>query len=249
MSGDNSYEPSIALQELPVPDWERLIHARLDLAGKTIPYDEGTLAELAAHLEDLFEHWQDLRLHEEEAVSRTLAELPDWEEVFLNIRRARDGEDFMNVTAKSTWLPGIVALLVSLCGLIGAFRNDMFGSGFYLTSDISLLIYIPWLGTEVLAGFLLGYLSKRKGGQRNAHWGAAVLVSVTLFALFVGELLVYGVVAGPVRSWTVWGRLILYELSCVLLWVVVPTIVLVAGATAFWVCSAHLSLKNRMTTE
>src|SRR5579862_8238890 len=112
MSGDNFYEPSIALQESPVPDWERLIHTRLDLAGKTILCDEGTVAELAAHLEDLFEHWQDLGLHEEEAVSRTLAEVPDWEELLFKIRLARGGEDFMNMTAKSTWLPGIAALLV-----------------------------------------------------------------------------------------------------------------------------------------
>jgi hypothetical protein len=233
-----------------MPDWERLIHARLELAGKTIPCDEETLAELASHLEDLFEHnWQDLGLPEEEAVSRTLAEVPDWDGLFLKIRRARGGEDIMNVTAKSTWVPGIVALLVSLCGLIGAFRNDLFPSGFYLTSDMSLLIYIPWLGTEVLAGFLAGYLSKRMGGQRDDYLGAAVLVSVTLFALFVGELLVSGVVAGSVRTWTIWGRLILYELNCFLLWVVVPTIVLVAGATSFWICSAHVPLKNKMATE
>jgi hypothetical protein len=82
-----------------MPDWQRIIHARLDLAGKHIPCDEETVAELAAHLGELFDRWQKLGLSEEEAIGRTLAEVTDWEDLFLKIRRARSGEDIMTVTS------------------------------------------------------------------------------------------------------------------------------------------------------
>jgi hypothetical protein len=232
-----------------MPDWQRIIHARLDLAGKHIPCDEETVAELAAHLGELFDRWQKLGLSEEEAIGRTLAEVTDWEDLFLKIRRARSGEDIMTVTSKSIWIPGIVALLGTLCGLVGAFRNDLFPSGFRLASDISLFVYVPWLGAELLVGFIAGYVSKRMGGQRHDRWAVAGFVSVALIILFFGNSPVNGVIVGPARTWTLWGHLILYALSCFFLWVVVPSLVLVAGMISFWNFYAHLPLKNKMTTE
>jgi hypothetical protein len=87
------------------------------------------------------------------------------------------------------------------------------------------------------------------GGQRHDRWAVAGFVSVALIILFFGNSPVNGVIVGPARTWTLWGHLILYALSCFFLWVVVPSLVLVAGMISFWNFYAHLPLKNKMTTE
>lgn len=232
-----------------MPDWKQLICARMNLREEKIPCDEDTLTELADHLDELFDNWQKLGFSEEECITRALNEVRDWRVLFLKIWRARNGEDRMNISHKAIWVPGIVALVVTLSGLIGAFRNGMFPYGFYLTSDISLLIYVPWLGTELLSGFFAAYISKRMGGQRSDGRVISLFVLASLLGLFFEKLLLNGVVAGPVRTWEMWGRLSLYVITWFSLWVAVPSLVLFAGAVLFWTVAAHFAPKSNMQME
>lgn len=155
----------------------------------------------------------------------------------------------MKFTDKAIWVPGIVALVLTLSGLTGAFRNGMFPHGVYLTSEISLLIYVPWLGTELLAGFFAAYISRRMGGRRSDGRVISFFVLVALLGLFFGMLVDGGVIAGPVRAWEMWGRLFVYVVGCFLSWVAAPSLVLLAGAVLFWTAAEHFSLKSNMQME
>ena len=232
-----------------MPDWKQLICARMDLREEKIPCDKDTLTELADHLDELFDHWQNLGFSEAEAITRALNEVRDWRDLFLKIRRARNGEDCMKIRDKAIWVPGIVALVVTLSGLIGAFRNGVFPHGFYLTSEISLFIYAPWLGTDLLAGFFAAYMSKRMSGQRSDGRAIFLLALASLFFLFIGNLLVNGVVAGPVRTWEMWGRIFVYVIGCFSLWVAVPSLVFFAGTILFWAVAERISSKSKMQVE
>ena len=232
-----------------MPDWKQLICARMDFREAKVPCDEDTFTELADHLDELFDHWLNLGFSEAEAISRALNEVRDWRVFFLRIRHARSEEDRMKIRDKAIWVPGIVALVVTLSGLIGAFRNRVFPDGFYLTSDISLLIYVPWIGNELLAGFVAAYMSRRMGGQRTDARAISFFTLVSLIGLFFGKVLVDGVVAGPVRTWEMRGPLFVYVVGWFLRWVAAPSLVLFAGAVLFWTIAEYFSSKSNMQAE
>jgi hypothetical protein len=125
----------------------------------------------------------------------------------------------------------------------------VFPDGFYLTSDISLLIYVPWLGNELLAGFVAAYMSRRMGGQRTDARAISFFTLVSLIGLFFGKVLVDGVVAGPVRTWEMRGPLFVYVVGWFLRWVAAPSLVLFAGAVLFWTIAEYFSSKSNMQAE
>ena len=77
-------------------DWNALVRERLSGRGLTDVQQDEVVAELAAHLEDLYEHERSLGATENGAISRALDEVADWRRLSRNISRSKNEEEQMN---------------------------------------------------------------------------------------------------------------------------------------------------------
>src|SRR5690348_12345644 len=217
--------------EGPMHDWENLVRTRLRNlnldAGKT----EDIVFELAGHLEEVFGELRRRGVPEADAIQRALDEIPNWQRLSRRINRASREEDNMTQRTKSLWILGFSMVAVMLLGLIGAVRANMYPYGLIVTSDYSLLIYVPWLASLPLIGALGVYWSRRSGGGSSTGLRAflipvAVLISMFLLSTPVTVFWIF-------RSVLSVGRQLAYLGSCSLHWVVYPSLLLLFGALPF----------------
>ena len=231
-------------------DWEGFIQERFAEHGSDVPDAEQTISELAAHLEELFAHWCDVGLDQNEAARRALSEVPDWQALFAEISRVRNKEATVNTQMKRILVPGIVALLCSIAGLSGPLRHGLFGEGFNATSTVSLLIYLPWLAMQPLLGICGAYLSNGFGGRRNDAWKIWLFGVFTPFVLYLQKVLVELLLPnGPVGTWSEPALVLRYWFSCFLYWVALPSLAFLAGMLIFWTPSQRLSHKGRIELD
>lgn len=85
-------------------DWPRLV--REHLAG-TRSCSPEVVAELAAHLEEVYEEARARQCSESEAERIVLEQVNDWQVLAAEIGRAKIQEDSMNHLTKTVWLPAI----------------------------------------------------------------------------------------------------------------------------------------------
>lgn len=128
-----------------MPDWNALV--REQLAGLSLEQDERgeVIAELAAHLEESFEELRRQGLAEEAAVSRTLLQVKDWQDLRRKIQTARKKENIMSNRVRQVWLPGFATLFLSTILLA---LTEIYGPKPWIMSwghPPVALIYIPWL--------------------------------------------------------------------------------------------------------
>ena len=97
-----------------MPDWEALVRERL--AGLSIgPHERReVIAELAAHLEDACDGLLRHGIPEEESVRLALSQVEDWQDLRRKIQLARNEENMMTNRVRQWWLPGFVALFLSV---------------------------------------------------------------------------------------------------------------------------------------
>lgn len=62
-----------------MPEWNALVRERLHLAGLSPQQQQETIAELEAHLDDLYAECCTQGLSESEAVTRAVHEVVDWQ--------------------------------------------------------------------------------------------------------------------------------------------------------------------------
>jgi len=87
-------------------DWQTLVEQRL--AGLALEPEEKTevIAELAAHLEDVWEEMLRQGMTEEEAVRRALANAGDWKDLRRKILAVKRKELIMQKRLRQLWIPG-----------------------------------------------------------------------------------------------------------------------------------------------
>jgi hypothetical protein len=100
-----------------VRDWNVLVREKFSGRDLTDLQRTEVVSELAAHLEDLYEHERSVGITEAEAISRALSEVDNWHQLSRNINRARKVERQMNSRTKSLWLPGFTTLIAAACAL------------------------------------------------------------------------------------------------------------------------------------
>jgi hypothetical protein len=128
-----------------MPDWNALVRERL--AGLFLEQDERgeVIAELAAHLEESFEELRRQGLAEGAAVTRTLLQVKDWQDLRRKIQAARRKENIMSNRVRQFWLPGFATLFLSTILLA---LTEIYGPKPWIMSwghpPVELL-YIPWL--------------------------------------------------------------------------------------------------------
>ena len=154
-----------------MPDWDEFVRERLTGISLEPRERSEVAAELADHLEETFEQLRRQGLPEEAAVERALSQVKNWQSLRRRIQVARSKENIMTNRVRQWWLPGFVALFLSVTLLM---VNEFIGIRFGITplivsahpSEMSApvaVIYVPWLLSLPPIGAIGAYLASRAG--------------------------------------------------------------------------------------
>ena len=164
-----------------MPDWRKLVAARLaDLRLEETDKQE-VIAELSDHLEENYDGLRREGLTEGEAIRAALSQVQDWNSLQRRIRAAK--ELAVNARTSRLWFPSFITLAASVVTLVGfalsGLKPGPFGSrpdhevwwGHLLGGGDRGLPwanqYTVWLMALPLLGALGACLSSRAGGTRR----------------------------------------------------------------------------------
>ena len=148
----------------------------------TPAHNEEIVAELASHLEDLYEEQRAEGCGQSEAIEQVLGEVTEWRQLARNIRRAKCEEDEMNNRTKRFWLPALVSLTTANAFLMILQRTALSPHLFKVSSAV-VALYVPLLVASPLIGATGAYLSHRAGGSRVASLAAGLFPLTAMLAL------------------------------------------------------------------
>jgi hypothetical protein len=149
-----------------MPNWRRLARRKLTPLALDSTREDEIVAELAGHLEDLYEDLLRQGKSEVEAVRSALSTVADWDELRCEVQLAENEEDIMNHRAKTLWLPGMCTS--ALAGVLLRFfqiRSAPAPHVVWVWQGMSLVLYWRWLLCLPLVGALGAYWSRRAGGK------------------------------------------------------------------------------------
>lgn len=210
-----------------MPDWRELVRQRLGRLSLDARREDEIVAELANHLDDVFEDSAGREVTAEETVSCALEHVSDWKELRREIMRAETEEASMNYRTKSVWLPGLLTLTLSM-GLFWFLDRAGLHPRIVWMNNPPLLCSLPWLLALPAFGAGGAYGSRRGGGGNTEQLLAAVFPAAAMAILFLAVLPVALVVDSHVPLVDIFSGLA----SGMLGWVVIPGVALVAGALA-----------------
>jgi hypothetical protein len=183
-----------------MPDWNKLVRARLGKLGLPPVEKEAIISELAAHLEDLYQEQLANGVSEVQAVQHVITENSNWHLLARNIQRAKRTEPIMNDRTKQIWIPGVLGLVVSLGWMI---LLQALGSWMHTSTKypgMALFPNIVWLASLPFIGAASGYLSKRAGSTRSVCIAAAIFPSIAMSLVWVLVLAVVLVRKLPIEN-------------------------------------------------
>ncbi|MFZ0300948.1 MAG: hypothetical protein WAM13_21545 [Candidatus Sulfotelmatobacter sp.] len=166
--------------------WIKLVRERLhplDLPGND---REEVVAELAAHLEDLYGEKLGQGISEREAAEDVVNEVLRWRSLATRIQRAKLKEGIMNDRTKHFWLPGLVSLTLAMILLAPLIAISM--QPRFLGRGPLEMVLLPWLAVLPLCGASGAFLSRRSGGSPRARLVAGLFPTIALLTL--GSVLV-----------------------------------------------------------
>lgn len=188
-----------------MPDWKAILRERLILNDLSPEQQNETVAELASHLDDLYEQCRARGLGESEAIARVIHEVTDWRNLSKTIQRAKREEGSMpgkmNTRTKHLWLPGFVTLTGAV--LLFAVCIRLSHPYIYHARHADAIFDFPWLLTLPFCGAAGAYLSRRAGGSRAARLAcslfpaAVMLVAMACIILLTHILGTDGAVSTP----------------------------------------------------
>jgi hypothetical protein len=231
-----------------MPDWNALV--REHLAGLSLEAGERreVIAELAAHLEESFEELRQQGLAEEAAVSRTLLQVADWQDLRRRIQTARRTENIMTNRVRQYWLPGFVALFLSMMLLMA---NEFIGikplivsaHGSQLSAPVAV-IYVPWLLLLVPIGAMAAYLAGRAGGSQRAMFLSTVFPVLPHLGFFLVVLPVALILDDHVAHNIMIGALFMSLAA----WVLLPGVALLAGGLPVQILKSRRSASGHIAS-
>ena len=143
------------------------------------------VAELATHLEELYQACRARGASESQAIEIALSQATDWQELGREISDIKNEEAGMNDRSKQLWLPGLVTVTASMVWLMMLQRvNWNLGSSWFHESP-PLMAYLMWLITQPVFGAAGAYLSRRNGGTLIARLAAGIFPSIALLGLLI----------------------------------------------------------------
>jgi hypothetical protein len=211
-----------------MPNWHELVRQRLSGLALDDAEKNEIHAELAGHLEELYEVFCNEGLPQREAVQRTLVQVADWQDLQRKILIARRREQPMQKRMHQLWIPGFLTLMLSMIFLIAlqklGFQPRIVGSG-----PSTILFYAPWLSSLPFFGALGAYLSARRGGLVGTVLLSSVFPVLALTAAFLLMFpigfVIERVIGRPVDFSIVATAILRDGIG----WILVPGVALLAG--------------------
>jgi hypothetical protein len=186
-----------------MPDWRKLVGEHLAALALDPQEREEVIEELAAHFEETFVDLRKRGLTEENATSRCLDEVRDWNSLRRSLQAARRKENVMSYRVKELWLPGLLTFTLPMCLLsLTQSRPVVTRERFFIlngTVEIGrvfghkpwvlswghppmAVVFIPWLLALPLVGAIGAFLSHRAGGSRRAIFFSIIFPVVPFLA-------------------------------------------------------------------
>jgi hypothetical protein len=210
----------------PISDWNQVVREGLSLVDLSDAEQKEIIAELASHLDDLYEHYRTQGLSESQAVTRTRNEIRNWAGLARTIQRAKHKEENMNMNDRTShlWLPGLAGLVAAAVLLVLEIRLGIHDS--FLHLPLAMTAIFPWLANLLLCGGVAAYVSRRGGGSRLARLTSALFPAGAFFVCFCLVLVARLFERDPFISWSAFAIA-----ACN--WVLVPGVALLLGALPF----------------
>jgi hypothetical protein len=214
-------------------DNRKYLRERLGKLGVATHREKEIVRELSEHLADHAAALEAQGVEADAAVRQALDSVVDWPELRRQIVLAETEKATMNFRTKAVWLPALGALTLSnvLLALMQVFgpapRLHWFG---YVHGTWPYQIFfVPWLICQPAVGALAAYWSRRAGGELRHQVIAALAPSIALLSVFVLVIPVSIVLtARGLDHFSFVGFLLM-----TLIWVLVPSAPLLAGAAPF----------------
>ncbi|MFZ0818597.1 MAG: permease prefix domain 1-containing protein [Candidatus Acidiferrales bacterium] len=211
-------------------DWQSLVRERLSGRGLTSAQQDEIVAELAAHLEDLYEEQRAQGANEPDAIRAALDEVADWRRLSRKIQNSKQKEGQMNARTKNMWLPGLATLTFAMGTLMVMGRFNIEPKPIYWRGSVAIVqLYLPWLAVLPLIGGLGAYLSRQAQGQLRARLIAALFPALAPFAIFCPAI----VVSAVLEHHQTWSVVPIAFAVLVFNWVLIPGAALLLGASPF----------------
>jgi len=173
-----------------MPDWNRLICERMDTLTLSPGARQEVVAELAAHLEDLYQNCRASGVSESQAIDIALSQAADWQELAREISDAKGEEGGMNDRSRQFWLPSLVVLTASMVWLMLLQRINWNPESSSFHGSPPLMPYLIWLITQPFLGAVAAYLSRRAKGSSRARIAAGLSPSIAMLGVLVFALLI-----------------------------------------------------------
>jgi hypothetical protein len=211
-----------------VRDWQALVRERLSGRGLTTSQQNEVVAELAAHLEDLYEVARAQGASETDAIRLALEDGTDWRRLSRRIRSSKEQEEQMNNRTRSLWIPGLVSLTAATGTLMLMNRIGIEPRIFWYGSKVGLELYLPWLVILPVFGGLGAYLSRLANGHLRAQLAAALFPAIVYLGFFCLGI----TVSATIERHLTWRDSPIVALM-ILNWVLLPGGALFLGALPF----------------
>lgn len=224
------------------PDWKRIVskHTGGSAGGRGRPplhgnaMDDDVVAELAAHLEEVYDASRSRGMKDEEATATALQEVGDWNVLAAAIVRAKSEEDAMNQRTKSLWLPAMAsltgaALLLLIIQKLGVQPRIVWMQN-SAQQKMAMVFYMPWLIALPAFGALGALLARRSQAStlhRLVAGTAPALAMLGAFAVLLPVSLVLD------RTAHLSGFPWIYFGLTMLNWIGLPALALLIGALPF----------------
>ncbi len=168
-----------------MPDWKVLVTDRIGSLHLPPAARDEVIAELAAHLEDIYEEQLAAGASESQALDHALQQAANWRPLAQNIERAKRKEEIMNSRTKQLWLPGLVSLAGSMGWMMILQITSTKLQMPWKHAGVAFLPYVVWVMTLPLIGAASGYLSMRAGSTRPSRIAAVVFPSIVMSVLWL----------------------------------------------------------------
>jgi hypothetical protein len=213
-----------------VPDWRRIVSGHLAATDLNLRERNEVIAELAAHLEEVYAELCARGVPNADAIDGALAEVADWRALTRRIERAKRREGPMNHRTKTVWIPGLVSLTVASGSLA---LLQVWGARPHIVwtrSGLALMSYIPWLVAQPAFGAIGAYISRQNGGDWRERLTASVLPAAGMVAAFCASFCTAIALNGITSAHEItFIGLSFYILS----WAALPGLTLALGALPF----------------
>lgn len=209
-----------------MPDWKKLVRDRLPSSQLDVADQDAIIFELAAHLEETYEHARSTGLPDQAAADVALQEVPDWHVLGVQIRRVKSEEGLVNHRTKALWLPALATFLsasvsLMLCQFLGMHPRIVW------VGKVAMWFYWPWLATLPIFGGLGALLSHRAQGHIRARLAAGLSPALIMLSVML-LILPWGLAIDGLH----FLQLVSFGLGLIN-WVAIPAVALLLGALPF----------------